>query len=107
MFQFCKDYVKSNHITPKSKPSPRLKSSSDGIVRKSNAKSSQEIELHNWKRRKNYDPLKAVAEEKKRKALAGTASNSASSAHLKKECHSLEKKEYLFLSNITVFSLVF
>ncbi|XP_065213142.1 uncharacterized protein LOC135840488 [Planococcus citri] len=98
---FCKDFIKSDNTSPKLRSTPRPKTSSGDLGRKLSAKATQEIELHNWKRRKNYDPLKAVAEEKKRKALAGAAANSASSAHLKQTSNSLDESDDLAAKIIT------
>jgi len=66
-------------------------------MRSSSSLSAQEIEFQNWKRRKNYDPLKAAAEDRKKRAIQSSISCAPSSAALstEKEKSAPVKKERL------------
>jgi ribosomal protein S21 len=71
--------------------------------------SSKEAEFQNWKRRKNYDPMKAVAEGKKKEAarraqtttltmsqsMIGTVTSMVSSPSSQSPKEKREKKEVL------------
>lgn len=61
----------------KKKTYQRLKPAGGGL-RSNSSLSAQEIEFQNWKRRKSYDPLKAAAEDRKKKSMMQSAAGSAS-----------------------------
>ncbi|XP_059480039.1 nucleolar protein dao-5-like isoform X2 [Neocloeon triangulifer] len=67
---------------PKGKPpanaakkEPAKKTNSSGGNRSNSNLCSKELEFQNWKRRKNYDPMKAAAEGKKKAAAAAKPVN--------------------------------
>jgi len=52
-----------------SKKNPYQRSKASSGLRSNSSLSTQEIEFQNWKRRKSYDPLKAAAEDRKKKSM--------------------------------------
>lgn len=100
-FQFGRDIFKNGHNSQKQKSTPQRTKGSNNTSKNNCSMSPQEIELINWKRRKNYDPLKAVAEEKKKRAMAlsaagnGSGSNSPASSLSKKEASDCYDAKYV------------
>lgn len=87
-----RDHYKPEDL--KKKTYQRLKTTGNSF-RSNSSLSSQEIEFQNWKRRKSYDPLKAAAEDRKKKSMmqSETVSASVSTASLMKKQTSANQNE--------------